>query len=118
MGRAPGVDGWKVSKVVDIPSQQWLSIPDPNTNIRMSTGDETESGRLPKGTMRERMVKDCRDAGYWVPNSSEYRARLLVFPLKSSLAQTSSVFLGAQGMLALGLRRSDLIRSLLTFFCG
>jgi len=64
MGRALCVDGWKVSKVVDIPSQQWLSIPDPNTNSRMSTGDETESGRLPKGTMRERMAKDYRDAGY------------------------------------------------------
>jgi hypothetical protein len=74
--------------------------------------------QLPKGTMRERIAKDYRDAGYWEPNLAEYSARLLGLPFKSSLAQTSSVFLGTQSMLALGLLRADLIRSLLTFFCG
>ena len=63
-----------------------------------------EEWQLPKDTMRECLAKESRDAGFWESNSSEYRARLLGIPFKSSLAQTSSVLSGAQSMLVFGLR--------------
>ncbi len=57
--------------------------------------------KLPKGTMREGIAKYYRDASSWEPQLTEYGARLLGIPFKSSLTRTSSVYLGAQSILAL-----------------
>jgi hypothetical protein len=64
-----------------VKSKNW-TLPLPEYEYQDVDQGRNGEWQLPKRTMRERMAKDYRDAGYWELNSSECRARLLGIPLQ------------------------------------